>query len=921
MIGIVAVSHSHALAAAALALAGEMLHESPVRVVPAAGLDEHTFGTDAVAVAEAIAAADSGDGVLVLMDMGSAVLSAELALDLLAEEHRVRLCAAPFVEGLIAAAVSAAGGADLDEVALEASNALVGKKVHLGEDAADLGGEATAAGRGELDGHDGGAVHERTGDFRTAAGPPDAAPDDVTPPARGEFVLANPHGLHARPAAKVVGAVRGLDSAVVLRNLDTGAGPVPANSLSRLAALGALTGHRVEVTATGPDARTAVERVLALAATGFGESVEAAPAAPSRGEAVADALSADHVGGVLTPAYREAVGGGAAGGGGRAGDGNTTASRGEKSLPAEDRASDAVGADPAGRSPAASAGAMTATSATARESDTDRPFALPASPGIGVGPCRHLAAARFDIAELDDPGRASTAAGERDRLADAIARVRAEIDRLRVGAGAEAGIFEAHQLLLDDPAVLDTVHARIAAGEGAAVAWAGVLDEGAADLERLPDEYQRARAADLRAVRDLVLAALLGRSTRLVSRAGVLVAADLTPAEAAALDPDLVTGVVLAHGSPTAHSAILLRAQGIPAVVGAGSPVLGIATGTTIALDGQTGALVVDPAPDVVAEFADRAAAHRRQRAAALADADKPAVTRDGVTVHVAANIGELADATAAVRDGADLAGLVRTEFLFLDRADAPSIDEQEHAYRALAEAFDGRPLILRTLDVGGDKPLPYLPRPVEANPFLGVRGIRLALARPELLRDQLTAIGRVAVDHPVGVMFPMVTTLAELTRARAILAEVVPAGVHLEIGIMVEVPAAAAKTAAFAAHVDFLSIGTNDLTQYAMAAERGNEALGSLADPLDPGVLHLIDTVCRGAAGRARVAVCGEAAADPAAAPILFGLGVHELSVAPPAVPGVKAAVRQWDSRECRDLAERALRCVCAEEVRALRV
>ncbi|WP_280340547.1 dihydroxyacetone kinase phosphoryl donor subunit DhaM, partial [Nocardia neocaledoniensis] len=792
MIGIVAVSHSHALAAAALALAGEMLHESPVRVVPAAGLDEHTFGTDAVAVAEAIAAADSGDGVLVLMDMGSAVLSAELALDLLAEEHRVRLCAAPFVEGLIAAAVSAAGGADLDEVALEASNALVGKKVHLGEDAADLGGEATAAGRGELDGHDGGAVHERTGDFRTAAGPPDAAPDEAAPQVRGEFVPANPHGLHARPAAQVVGAVRGLDSAVALRNLDTGAGPVPANSLSRLAALGALTGHRVEVTATGPDARTAVERVLALAATGFGEAVEADPAAPGRGEAVADALPADQVGGVPTPEYREAeaVGGSATGG------------RREKALPAEDRASDAVDADPAGRSPASSAGAMAAASGTAKESDTRRSVALPASPGIGVGPCRHLAAARFDIAELDDPGRASTAAGERDRLADAIARVRAEIDRLRVGAGAEAGIFEAHQLLLDDPAVLDTVHARIAAGEGAAVAWAGVLDEGAADLERLPDEYQRARAADLRAVRDQVLAALLGRSTRLVSRAGVLVAADLTPAEAAALDPDLVTGVVLAHGSPTAHSAILLRAQGIPAVVGAGSPVLEIATGTTIALDGQTGALVVDPAPDVVAEFADRAAAHRRQRAAALADADKPAVTRDGVTVHVAANIGELADATAAVRDGADLAGLVRTEFLFLDRADAPSIDEQEHAYRALAEAFDGRPLILRTLDVGGDKPLPYLPRPVEANPFLGVRGIRLALARPELLRDQLTAIGRVAADHPVGVMFPMVTTLAELTRARAILAEVVPAGVHLEIGIMVEVPAAAAKTAAFAAHV-----------------------------------------------------------------------------------------------------------------------
>ncbi|MEV0335254.1 phosphoenolpyruvate--protein phosphotransferase [Nocardia sp. NPDC050717] len=914
MIGIVAVSHSHALATAALALAGEMLHDSPVRVELAAGLDEHTFGTDAVAVSEAIAAADSGDGVLVLMDMGSAVLSAELALDLLAEEHRVRLCAAPFVEGLIAAAVSAAGGADLDEVALEASNALVGKKVHLGEDAADLGGEATAAGR----------VHGGN-----VAGLP----------ARGEFVLANPHGLHARPAAKVVGAVRGLDSVVVLRNLDTGVGPVPANSLSRLAALGALTGHRVEVTATGPDAPTAVERVLALAATDFGESAVADPVtesgraggtasgragatAPGRAGATASGragatasgragATANHLGTRHgEPATPTAASDVPAGSGARLSEDIAAALPGENVVP------ETVGAGRISGTAVASTGVVRSTDGTCA---ARRAGALPASPGIGVGACWHLAAARFDVADLDDPGRAPTATGEHSRLADAVARVRGELDTLRAGAGAEGDIFEAHQLLLDDPAVLDTVRARITAGDGAAAAWAEVLDKGAADLERLPDAYQRARAADLCAVRDQVLAALLGRSTRLLSREGVLVAPDLTPAEAAALDPGLVTGVVLAHGSPTAHSTILLRAHGIPAVVGAGQPVLEIPAGTTVALDGQTGALAVDPAPEVLAEFADRAAAQRRQRAAALAEADKPAVTRDGVTVHVAANVGELADAATAMRHGADLAGLVRTEFLFLDRADAPSIDEQEQAYRELAEAFAGRPLILRTLDVGGDKPLPYIPRPAEANPFLGVRGIRLALARPELLRDQLTAIGRVAADHPVGVMFPMVTTSAELEQARAILAEVVPSRVRLEIGIMVEVPAVAAKTAAFADHVDFLSIGTNDLTQYAMAAERGNEALGSLADPLDPGVLHLIDTVCRGAAGRARVAVCGEAAADAAAAPILFGLGVQELSVAPPAVPGVKAAVRQWDSRECRDLAQRALRCVSAEEVRAL--
>lgn len=823
MIGIVAVSHSHTLAHAAVALAGEMLGGQPVRIEIAAGLDEQTFGTDAVAVSEAIAAADSGDGVLVLMDMGSAVLSAELALDLLADDHRVRLCAAPFVEGLIAAAVSAAGGADLDEAAAEASNALVGKQTHFDADAACALSGISESGKVQRAAEIARVIEWNGRGFVVG---------ESAPVSRAEFVVDNPHGLHARPAARLVGAVRGLDSSMLLGNLTTGAGPAPASSLSRIAALGALAGHRLEVAATGADAAEAVDRVLALAARHFDEApglvTEAAPVVRGTGP-------------------------------------------------------------------------------------------LPASPGIGIGPSWQLATVQFDTADLDDPGRAETPAGERRRLDAAIGRVRAEIDRLRVTAGTEAGIFEAHQVLLDDTEVLDAVHSLISSGTGAAHAWARVLDDGAAELDRLPDEYQRARAGDLRAVRDQVLAELTGRATRSVSRAGVLVAADLTPAQAAALDPAQVTGIVLANGSPTAHSTILVRAHGIPAVVGAGRRVLETAAGTTVALDGQTGELVIDPDPEVLAEFTERAVAQRLQRAAALVAAGKPAVTRDGMTVHVAANISDLADASAAVRNGADLAGLVRTEFLFLGRADAPSIDEQEQAYRALAEALDGRKLILRTLDVGGDKPLPYIEQPPEANPFLGMRGIRLTLARPELLRDQLTAIGRVAADHPVGVMFPMVTQLSELLTARHMLSEVVPPHIPLDIGIMVEVPATAAKTAAFADHVDFLSIGTNDLTQYAMAAERGNESLGSLADPLDPGVLHLIDMVSRAATGRARVAVCGEAAADPGAAPILLGLGVHELSVGPPSIPLVKAAVRELDSTSCRALAVRALTCSSAEEVRAL--
>jgi phosphocarrier protein FPr len=287
--------------------------------------------------------------------------------------------------------------------------------------------------------------------------------------------------------------------------------------------------------------------------------------------------------------------------------------------------------------------------------------------------------------------------------------------------------------------------------------------------------------------------------------------------------------------------------------------------------------------------------------------------------VLVGANLGSVADARAAI--GADLAGLVRTEFCFLGRATAPTVDEQEAAYRAIAEAMTGRRITLRTLDVGGDKPLPYVPMPKEANPFLGVRGIRLALARKDLLTDQLAAIARVAFDHPVDVMFPMVTTVDELLAARGLLDDAVRAvgrgaPTDLRVGIMVEVPATALKAAVFAPHVDFLSIGTNDLTQYAMAAERGNAELAALADPLDPGVLALIGAT---AASDVLVAVCGELAGDEQAAAVLLGLGVRELSVVPGAVARVKEAVRHVDLAAAEELARQALAAPGAAAVRRL--
>ena len=310
------------------------------------------------------------------------------------------------------------------------------------------------------------------------------------------------------------------------------------------------------------------------------------------------------------------------------------------------------------------------------------------------------------------------------------------------------------------------------------------------------------------------------------------------------------------------------------------------------------------------------------QRVRQLALAEEPAVSRDGTSVVVAANLGSVTDARAALAAGADGAGLVRTEFLFLDRSTAPDIEEQQGVYAAIAEAMDGRRITLRTLDVGGDKPLSYLPMPVEANPFLGQRGIRLSLDNRDLLRDQMAAICHTARRFPTSIMIPMVSTPAEMIEARQVLTEAagpsgLPEGLH--IGTMIEVPSAALKIEAFLPYVDFVSIGTNDLTQYTLAAERGNGAVAALSDALDPGVLQLIDQVCRVARGRIDVAVCGEAASDELAIPVLIGLGVRELSVSPPAVPRVKAAIRELDVERCASLAQQALTLPGADEVRKL--
>ena len=460
------------------------------------------------------------------------------------------------------------------------------------------------------------------------------------------------------------------------------------------------------------------------------------------------------------------------------------------------------------------------------------------------------------------------------------------------------------------------------------------MDRVAERYAALDDEARRSRRADLLDVGRQVLANLSGAGLNLTpapfAGPGILVARELSPTEAAHLDPDLVLGVCTALGGPTSHAAILARALGIPYVAGLGEAILALSEGALLAMDGAAGGVWPDPPPDLIAECVQRATADRAARAEARLGSARPAVTRDGHRVEIGANIGSIRDAGAAVDFGADGVGLFRTEFLFGDRQDPPGEDEQVAAYRATAAALGGRPLVIRTLDAGGDKPLSYLHMPVEANPFLGRRGIRMCLAQPEIFTVQLRAIVRVAAEYPVKVMFPMIATLGEWRVAVALLAaargEVLargdraPAAIStIATGIMVEIPAAALLAREFAAEVDFFSIGTNDLTQYTLAAERGNARLAALADPWQPAVLRLIRAVVD--AGRARgkwVGICGELAADPLAIPLLVGLGVDELSMNAVAIPRAKQVIRDLDYGTAQLLAGEVMQAGTADAVRA---
>ena len=549
-----------------------------------------------------------------------------------------------------------------------------------------------------------------------------------------------------------------------------------------------------------------------------------------------------------------------------------------------------------------------------------------ASDGIVYGPITQHTAKKIVVEDIESDTTSELIAFDHAVLnAHQALQTNYQEVKNRLGSK-QAAIFLAHAEFLQDEELLNNTKVLIEQKHSAAWAWQHVIDGRIAQITKLDDAVLAARAVDLSDVAQRVLRELLHIDSAPVMNAqepSVLVADDLTPSDTANLDPDMILGFITAKGGPTSHTTIIARAMGIPAIVAAGDAILDIAPRTPCILDGFNGALYLNPTK---VEIASAQALHEeveRQLNIDFAERLSLAVTTDGQHIEVFANVNRVTDAEQAVEYGAEGVGLMRTEFLFLESGETPTEEEQYQVYCDMARALKGRPLTIRTLDIGGDKQVPHLNLPKEDNSFLGIRGIRLCMARPDLFEPQLRAIYRAARDvGNVRVMFPMISTVSEIeqviVQCEAIRLEV--NAPKIELGIMVEVPSTAVLADQFAKLVDFFSIGTNDLTQYTLAMDRVHPQLAKQADALNPAVLRMIDMTVRAAKAEGKwVGVCGGAASDVRGAEILTGLGVTELSIAVPTIPTIKAKLRRVALHELQVLARKALACRTAEEVRAL--
>ncbi len=554
-----------------------------------------------------------------------------------------------------------------------------------------------------------------------------------------------------------------------------------------------------------------------------------------------------------------------------------------------------------------------------------------ASPGVAIGPAflfqqEDLSYNSYSVA---DPQ--AELARVRAALQTAEIQLNAIYEKAVVETGeSEAGIFEAHIQMLEDPELVETIQKSIEVDRmNAEKALMDTCEHYAQTMEAMTDEYFRARAADIRDIARRTLRILLGKQMADLSlhSPSLVFAYDLTPSDTVRLDKSMLLGFCTAEGGATSHTAILAKALGLPAVVGAGPAILDLIEGETVIINGRTGEIIVNPDETTLKTYRQKMNSEKDLAAVELSAAGSPAITIDGLKVEVVANVGSVADSEKAIVNGAEGVGLLRTEFLYLERQTAPNEDEQYDAYKAIFDVMGERPVVIRTIDVGGDKELPYIDLGHEDNPFLGWRAIRMCLDNPEFFKTQLRAILRASVGHDIRIMFPMIAAVSEVKKARVLLEESrnelqangIVCGEKIQVGIMVEIPAAAIMADKFIGVVDFFSIGTNDLTQYTMAVERTNKKVAHLSNALDPAVLRLIAKVIEeGHKGGVWVGMCGELAGEPKAIPVLLGMGLDEFSMAPALIPHAKAVIRKNRVTDCKQIAMDVLNLASYADVEA---
>lgn len=676
------------------------------------------------------------------------------------------------------------------------------------------------------------------------------------------LLIPNPTGLHARPTATLVNLAKSFGSQIRLRRGEDSAN---AKSMVGIMSLAVARGDKVTITARGADAAEAIARITEAIQSGLGEDCPP--------------IGTDDTG----------------------------------AIPAVEELTPEPEPEPAGP----------------RSGDPNLLLGVSASPGLGIGTVLQLRHDDIEVAEFGEDHHT-----ERRKLNTAIDRAILDLSALqkRLEQDADpdkAAIFGAHSELLADPDLLDLAVSAIDKGKSAPYAWRAAFNSYAQQLAGLKNEVLAGRANDVRDVGQRVLEELTGQRSEKpeLAEGTILIAEDLTPSDTAQLDRSKVVGFATTNGGASSHVAIIARSLDIPAVAGIEGRALAIPDGAKVVLDGSKGTLQTNVSDEEITHILGRQERMAQRKAREEAHQDEPAITTDGHQVAVVANIGGVEDAQEAMTKGAEGVGLLRSEFVFLGRTTAPTEDEQAQVYADCARALrPGQPLVIRTLDVGGDKPLPYLPIPAEENPFLGIRGVRVGIERPEVLRAQCRAIMRAAdAGAELQVMFPMIATIEDWRTSKRIWDEErdkLGLDAHVSVGIMMEVPSVAVMARQFAAEegCDFFSVGTNDLTSYTLAMDRGHPKLAAQVDPCNPAILKLIGGACDALHERGKwLGICGGVASDPQAVPILVGLGVDELSCSIPAIPSVKAQVRAYSLEQCKELAAQAVRCSTPAEVRAL--